>query len=72
MWAVIWHPFVSGPLARAQAMVNLMEYLQAKVWFPVLAEHSHRRVIERGERKPMPERLPFWPAPLPQVIRPSQ
>lgn len=76
IWAAIWHPFVSGRLARAQAMVELIEHMQAKggVWFATLAEigdHIHG-LVERGEWTPQVERIPFWPEPVPQLARPSR
>jgi len=76
VWAAIWHPFVSGRLARAEAMVELIEYMQAKgdVWFATLAEMAAHidGLIARGEWTPSVERLPFWPDPVPQLVRPSR
>ncbi|GLK83163.1 polysaccharide deacetylase family protein [Ancylobacter defluvii] len=76
LWAAIWHPFVSGRLARAEAMVELIEHMQAKggVWFATLAEMAAHinGVIARGEWAPSVERLPFWPEPVPQAVRPSR
>jgi peptidoglycan/xylan/chitin deacetylase (PgdA/CDA1 family) len=75
LWAAIWHPFVSGRLARADAMVRLIEHMQAKgqVWFATLAEiGAHiEGVIASGAWTPRRERLPFWTAPVPQVARPK-
>ncbi len=76
LWAAIWHPFVSGRLARADAMVRLIEHMQAKgqVWFATLAEiAAHiQGLIDRGEWTPSIERLPFWREPVPQVARPGR
>src|SRR5947207_1328083 len=76
LWSAVWHPFVSGRLARAQAMVGLIEHMQAKggVWFATMAEIGAHigGLIERGEWSPMVEQLPFWPTPVPQVARPSR
>ncbi|MCB4769999.1 polysaccharide deacetylase [Ancylobacter sp. Lp-2] len=76
VWAAIWHPFVSGRLARAEAMVELIEHMQGKggVWFATLAEMAEHinGVIARGEWTPSVERLPFWPEPVPQPVRPSR
>ena len=76
VWAAIWHPFVSGRLARAEAMVRLIEYMQAKggVWFATLAEIGAHidGLVARGEWTPGTERLPFWPQPEPQLARPSR
>lgn len=76
LWAAIWHPFVSGRLARAEAMVGLIEHMQAKggVWFATLAEiGAHiQGLVDRGEWTPMVERIPFWAEPVPQLARPSR
>jgi peptidoglycan/xylan/chitin deacetylase (PgdA/CDA1 family) len=74
LWAAIWHPFVSGRLARADAMVGLIEHMRAKgsVWFAPMAEiAAHvQGLIDRGEWTPREERLPFWTEPVRQVARP--
>jgi hypothetical protein len=76
LWSSVWHPFVSGRLARAYAIVGLIEHMRAKgaVWFATMAEIGAHigGLIERGEWSPMVERLPFWPTPVPQVVRPSR
>jgi hypothetical protein len=76
LWAAIWHPFVSGRLARAEAMVSLLEHMQKKggVWFAALAEIGAyiQGLVDRGEWTPSVERLPFWEEPAPQVARPSR
>lgn len=76
LWSSIWHPFVSGRLARAQAMVELIEYMQAKgsVWFATMEEIAAHvdGTIKRGEWSPRSERLPFWPDPVLQIAVPSR
>ena len=76
LWAAIWHPFVSGRLARAEAMVAMIEHMKAKggVWFATLAEIGAHidGLVARKAWKPASERLPFWPEPVPQVARPSR
>jgi len=76
LWASIWHPFVSGRLARAEAMVELIDHMQGKggVWFATLAEIAAHidGLISRGEWSPSVERLPFWQKPVPQVARQSR
>ncbi|WP_102960824.1 polysaccharide deacetylase family protein [Mangrovicella endophytica] len=76
VWAAIWHPFVSGRLARAAAMVELIEYMQAKggVWFATLSEIAAHvdGLAASGAWTPPVERLPFWPEPVPQLVRPSR
>jgi peptidoglycan/xylan/chitin deacetylase (PgdA/CDA1 family) len=76
LWAAIWHPFVSGRLPRAIAMVELIEHMLDKgnVWFATLAEiGSHvQGLIDRGTWVPEVEKLPFWPEPVPQIVRPGR
>ena len=76
LWAAIWHPFVSGRLARAEAMVSLFEHMGEKggVWFATLAEIGAlytRAGRQRGMDSSV-ERIPFWEEPVPQVVRPSR
>lgn len=74
LWSSVWHPFVSGRLARAAAMVELIEYMCARggVWFATMEEIAGHvsGLIARGEWTPRSERLPFWSEPVPQVARP--
>ena len=75
LWSAIWHPFVSGRLARADAIVTLIEHMQRKgeVWFATMAEiGAHiRGLVDSGAWSPNVERLPFWPEPVAQVARPK-
>ena len=75
LWSSVWHPFVSGRPARAQAMVELLEYMNGKgqVWFATMEDiASHiRDLIERKEWSPRRERLPFWEQPVPQIAHPA-
>jgi peptidoglycan/xylan/chitin deacetylase (PgdA/CDA1 family) len=68
MWIAVWHPFVSGRLARCDAMIGLIEYMRAKgdVWFARLDEiAAHvRGCIDSGQWKPRIDKLPYWEAPL--------
>ena len=40
LWISVWHPFVSGRLARFEAVADLMEYMAQKggVWFAPLRD----------------------------------
>jgi peptidoglycan/xylan/chitin deacetylase (PgdA/CDA1 family) len=66
LWNAVWHPFVSGRLARCDAMVELIEHMQAKggVWFARLDEiAAHvRREVAAGWTARL-DRLPFRQAP---------
>lgn len=76
LWNTIWHPFVSGRLARAQSIVEMIEYMQNKggVWITTMDEiATHTRgLIDRGEWSPRVQQIPFWDAPMPQLARPSR
>lgn len=69
LWIAVWHPFVSGRLSRAEAIIDLMEYMHGKggVWFAALDEiAAHvRTVTASGRWTPRREAVPFWPHPRP-------
>ncbi len=70
-WAAVWHPFLSGRLARASAIVEFIEHMQSKgsVWFATMAEITTHLdgLIEKGEWSPMQDRVPFWKSPVTQI-----
>ncbi len=72
MWISIFHPFVSGRLARADALLGLIEYMQDKggVWFATMGEIADhvRRLTESGAWTPKEETLPFWPEPVEHLV----
>lgn len=69
LWNAVWHPFVSGRLARADAITDLLEYMQGKggVWFAPLEDiAAHVRVVAAsGAWAPRRDELPFWAQPRP-------
>ncbi len=69
MWITVWHPFVSGRLARCEAMIGLIEYMLEKgdVWFATTAEiAAHARTcIDDGSWVPRVDRLPYHDKSLP-------
>ena len=71
LWNAVWHPFVSGRLARCDAMSELIEYMQAKggVWFARLDEiAAHVQSEIAAGWAPRVDRVPFWDAPFPGVV----
>ncbi len=76
LWTAVWHPFVSGRLARAEEQVRLIEYMMDKggVWFATCAEIAAHidGLVARGEWTPMVERVPQWPEPVEQLVTPSR
>lgn len=69
MMATVWHPFLSGRLARADMIDDLLTYMQDKggVWFATMAEiASHCRALTAaGSWQPRSERLPFFTDAMP-------
>ena len=68
MWIAVWHPFVSGRLARWRAVERLIGHMLAKgkVWFAPLEDiAAHvRRCIENGSYKPRVDQLPYYAEPV--------
>ena len=70
-WNAVWHPFVSGRMARADAMEGLIEHMKGKggVWFARLDEiAAHVRKEIAAGWQPRVDHLPFWDAPLPGLL----
>ena len=57
-------------------MVQLIEHMDGKggVWFATLAEIGDyiQGLVDRGEWTPPFRTIPFWPEPVPQIVRPSR
>jgi peptidoglycan/xylan/chitin deacetylase (PgdA/CDA1 family) len=68
LWIGVWHPFVSGRLARLRAVAGLIEHMQAKgkVWFAPMEEiAAHlRATAAKGRYKPRVDDLPYYPGPV--------
>lgn len=71
LWVAVWHPFLSGRLARCLAIAELIEYMheRGRVWFARLDEiAAHVETLAAsGEWKPRVERVPFYPGPIPEL-----
>jgi peptidoglycan/xylan/chitin deacetylase (PgdA/CDA1 family) len=71
LWNAVWHPFVSGRLARCDAMIELIEYMTTKggVWFARLDEiAAHVRAEMAAGWMPRVDRVPFWDAPIQGIV----
>lgn len=73
LWISVWHPFVSGRLARLDAILGLIAYMQSKggVWFATcieIAEHV-QALVERKAWLPREEQLPLYQSPIPELPR---
>lgn len=69
MMVTVWHPFLSGRLARAEMIDQLLRHMQEKgdVWFATTAEIARhcRGLIDSGAWSPRTDRLPFSEVRLP-------
>lgn len=69
MVVTVWHPFLSGRLARAEAIDGLLNYMMEKgeVWFAPMSEIARhcRNLVESGLWNPRDDTLPFCTDPLP-------
>ncbi len=73
LWICVWHPFVSGRLARLRAALELIAYMQAKggVWFARLEEVCDhvRKLMAEKTWQPRVETLPLYRSPLPEFTQ---
>lgn len=71
LWITVWHPFVSGRLARCMAVAKMIEAMQARggVWFATLEEiAAHVRAsIQRGDWTPRVDELPYYRTVIPEL-----
>ncbi|MEX0807188.1 MAG: polysaccharide deacetylase [Dongiaceae bacterium] len=73
LWVSVWHPFVSGRLARFDAIVELIDYMQGKggVWFATLDEIARHveALVAAGTWTPREEKLPLYTSPVPELSK---
>lgn len=71
LWIAVWHPFLSGRLARAAAIKALIEYMHDKggVWFATLEDIARhvRGLMDAGEWRPRADTLPYYDGPIPEL-----
>lgn len=76
LWISVWHPFVSGRLARAEAIVRLIDHMVAKgdVWFAPMSEIAAHvnYLIETGAWTPRTDEVPFWTKPVEHLVTASR
>lgn len=76
LWISVWHPFVSGRLARAEAIVRLIEHMNAKgdVWFAPMSEIAAHvnSLIETGAWTPRTDEVPYWTKPVDHLVTASR
>lgn len=71
LWIAVWHPFVSGRLARAHSVYKMIEYMHEKggVWFATLDEIANhvQECINNGKYKPRVDELPYYSGKIPEL-----
>ena len=74
-WQCVFHPFVSGRVARLDAIREMIEEMQAKggCWFATLEEIAlHvRQLIDAGTYKPRVHTLPIKDGRIPDIPIPG-
>lgn len=67
LWVAVWHPFVSGRLARWSRVERMIAEMQAsgQVWFATLEEIANhiRSITAAGTYRPRIDRLPYYRGP---------
>jgi peptidoglycan/xylan/chitin deacetylase (PgdA/CDA1 family) len=68
LWVGVWHPFVTGRLARMRVVEQLLQYMLEKgdVWIASMEEiAAHvRSATESGEYTPRVDNLPYYREPV--------
>jgi peptidoglycan/xylan/chitin deacetylase (PgdA/CDA1 family) len=71
LWIAVWHPFLSGRLARARATQRLIAYMHQKgqVWFATLEDISAhiRTLMAEGRWQPRVDPFPYYEGPIPEL-----
>ncbi|MDQ0217391.1 polysaccharide deacetylase [Peribacillus cavernae] len=71
MWVSVWHPFLSGRLARCRRIDKMIQYMHEKgnVWFATMEEIAlHvRKCIDEGTYNPREVQLPYYNGRIPEL-----
>ncbi|MGD9741451.1 MAG: polysaccharide deacetylase [Dongiaceae bacterium] len=71
LWVAVWHPFVSGRLARCARVGRMIEDMQKKggVWFATMEEIARhvKKCIDDGSYKPRIDELPYYDGRVPEL-----
>ena len=75
LWIGVWHPFVTGRLARLRVVEQLLQYMLDKgdVWIASMEEiAAHvRAVTKSGDYQPRIDRLPYYEGPVDLPVYPG-
>jgi hypothetical protein len=71
LFVPVWHPFLSGRLARCHAIAQFIEYMMNKgnVWFAPMEDiAAHvRQLIATKAWVPRVDQLPHYAGPIPEL-----
>ncbi len=71
LWVSVWHPFVSGRLARCARVDKMIQYMHEKgdVWFATMEEIAlHvRKCIDEGTYQARTVDLPYYDGRIPEL-----
>ncbi len=71
LWVTVWHPFVSGRLARCERISQMIEEMQNRgdVWFATMEEIAGhiQSCINDGSWTPRVDDLPYYDEPIPEL-----
>ena len=71
LWVTVWHPFVTGRLARLARVAKMIEHMQNRggVWFATMEEIAlHvKQCVENGTYKPRIVSMPYYDKPIPEL-----
>jgi peptidoglycan-N-acetylglucosamine deacetylase len=71
LWVTVWHPFVTGRLARCDRVARMIEEMQTRggVWFATMEEIANhvQTCIDNGTWSPKVEELPYYDRPIPEL-----
>jgi hypothetical protein len=72
LWIAVWHPTVSGRLARCDAIDRMIGEMMAtgEAWFATMEEIARHVALCRadGSFSPRVERMPYLTEPLPASV----
>ena len=70
-WCPIWHPFVSGRLARCHRIKKMIEYILNKggVWVASMEEIARhvQNCIDDGSWRPRVQKMPYYDQAIPEL-----
>ncbi|BFM17365.1 polysaccharide deacetylase [Maricurvus nonylphenolicus] len=71
LWVSVWHPYISGRLARCERIEKMILDMQEAggVWFATMEEiAAHvQKCIDDGSWTPRVDQLPYYDKPIPEI-----